>query len=251
MSSKIKGLSSSTLHILAMFFMLCDHAHYTVLSNYPILTCIGRLAFHIFAFMLVEGFYHTSNKKRYLLRLLLFGLISEIPFNLMLSAQIFYPMHQNVMFNFALGLCMIWGLDIQRKKMTKDNFIVPIVLCGIIVFIFTILGIFTFVDYQHAGILMVFTFFISRKKNWVSKVIQILLLYYINFELLGGLVYPVTIGALSFEVPRQGLAILSLLFIWLYNGQKGYNAKWFKYFCYAFYPAHSLILFWLACVLYF
>ena len=251
MELKKKGLSSSTLHILAMLFMLCDHTCYTILSNYQILTCIGRLAFPMFAFMMVEGFYHTSDKKKYLLRLLLFGLISEMPFNLMLSANMFYPLHQNVMFTFALGLCMVWLLDKQCQKIKKDNYIIPLVICGAVISVFALLGIITFVDYGGAGILMIAVFFITRKKTWISKILQVLLLYYINFEMLGGLVYPITIGTLSFEIPRQGLAILSLPLIWAYNGQKGYNKKWFKYFCYAFYPAHALALFVIAYALYF
>lgn len=68
--TKAKGISSFTLHILAMIFMLCDHLWATLFPAAELLNCIGRLAFPIFAFMIAEGDSHTSNVKKYVLRLL-------------------------------------------------------------------------------------------------------------------------------------------------------------------------------------
>ena len=105
---KIKpDISSCGLHILAMVLMFCDHLWATVVPGNDWLTDIGRLAFPIFAFMTVEGYFHTRNLKKYVLRLFVFALISEIPFNLMLGSRIFYPIHQNVLWTFLLGIAMI------------------------------------------------------------------------------------------------------------------------------------------------
>ena len=71
---------------------------------------------------------------------------------------------------------------------------------------------------------------------------RIAALYWVNVELLGGLMYPVRLFGVEFELCQQGLALLALVPIWLYRGRQGYHSKPFQYFCYAFYPVHMLIL---------
>ena len=104
---KKRGIDSFTLHILAMLFMLCDHLWATLFPAQEWMTCVGRLAFPIFAFMIAEGCYYTSNVKKYMLRLFLFAIISEIPFNLIMGSSVFYPFHQNVLWTFLLGVLSI------------------------------------------------------------------------------------------------------------------------------------------------
>ena len=78
--------TSASLHIIAMILMLCDHLWGTIVPGNDWLTCIGRISFPMFAFMIVEGYFHTSNLKNYVKRLLIFALISEIPFNLAMGS---------------------------------------------------------------------------------------------------------------------------------------------------------------------
>ena len=76
--------------------------------------------------------------------------------------------------------------------------------------------------------------------NLIKKSLTICL--WINVEMLGGLMYPVSLFGAEFELCQQGLALLSLPLVWLYHGRQGYHSKKFQYFCYAFYPVHMLIL---------
>ena len=105
-----------------------------------------------------------------------------------------------------------------------------------------LLGTITMVDYNAAGILTVLLFYFFRKKTWISFAAQLVGLYYLNVVMLGNLYYPVTILGHHFEIAQQSFALLALIPIWLYHGEQGYHSKWFKYFCYAFYPVHLLIL---------
>lgn len=156
------NISASTLHILAMIFMLFDHLWATIIPGNQCLTCLGRLAFPIFAFMIVEGYFHTSSLRRYALRLLLFALISEIPFNLMYSSSLIYPYHQNVIWTLLLGLGLIHlnELTAKRRKMWLR------ILVGCITVIVGFLaGMLTMVDYYGVGVVTILTFYFFRNAS--------------------------------------------------------------------------------------
>ena len=112
------GIDALTLKLLAMAFMLLDHTWATVWSV-PWFTVVGRLAFPIFAFQIVEGFYHTSDRKRYMKRMALFALLSEIPFNLMVADSFIYPFHQNVMLTFLIALLLMNWMESKRGSLPK------------------------------------------------------------------------------------------------------------------------------------
>lgn len=231
--------TSFSLHIMAMIFMLCDHLWGTnVVPGGDWLTCIGRIAFPIFAFLIVEGYFHTKNFKRYILRLLIFAILSEIPFNLAIGSRWFYPIHQNVLWCFLLSL----GLIHWNEKMKEKKLWLRIVIGAVTVLIGAVGGLITFVDYYHAGVLTVLVFYFFRKKKWWNYVLQLFCLWWINCEALGGLEYELTLFGHTFFLMQQGLALLALLPVWLYRGRQGLHSKPIQYLYYSFYPAHLLIL---------
>ena len=232
-------ITSATLHILAMAFMFCDHLWWTLISGNEWLTCIGRLALPIFAFLLVEGYFHTKNLKKYAGRLLIFALISEIPFNFMMGGGIFFPFHQNILFTFLIALGLI---HINEKAKATGKISLRVLTGAGTVILGAVLGLLTMVDYYHAGILTVLAFYFFRGRAWWCYLGQLLCLWYINFELLGGLVYEFTFFGIPFCFAQQGFSLFALIFIWLYHGKQGYHSKPFQYFCYAFYPLHITIL---------
>lgn len=219
-------MSSFALHILAMLLMLCDHLQLTLLPDLPILRCVGRLAFPLFAFMAVEGYLHTRSLKKYLLRLLMLAVISEIPFDLLVSGSVFDPMHQNVIWTIILGLCCIRAFEnisADRKMMLSAVVIIASLAAAII----------ARVDYSSVGVLTLLAFYAFRGNTVRCRLMQLLSLAFINLVLLGGI---------EFAFPYQALAVLSLPIIWLYDGSQGPHNGFIKAANYLFYPAHMLIL---------
>lgn len=238
-ASKNFELTAAVLHIIAMTLMLMDHLWATLLPAKEWLTCAGRVAFPIFAFMAVEGYFHTRSFKKYILRMLLFAVLSEIPFDLMYGGTWFYPVHQNVLWTFLLGLLGVWLMEQVRKK---GKIWMYLLVCVLVVPAGLVLGTLCMVDYYGVGVLTVFVFYFLHGRKWWCFLGQLAALYWLNVELLGGLMYPVQLFGMEFELCQQGLALLALLPIWLYRGRQGYHSKPFQYLCYAFYPVHMLLL---------
>ena len=245
--SRKRGLSGSTLKIMAVISMVIDHIaavlilmgiYYKFIPNaentamysspnlktiYTLMRAIGRISFPIFCFLLVEGYVHTSNKKKYALRLFIFALISEIPFNLAFGNKIFIPASRlnNVFFTLFLGICVMYSIEfIKSKKINKVGTAIAIIAT---IVVFGVIAKFIKCDFNYHGILCIALFYIFRE----NRILQIL----------SGIV------VFLYEVPASfGIVYLSLLPIYFYNGKRGLKSK---YFFYIFYPAHLLILYFI------
>lgn len=213
------GLTAAHLRILALALMLLDHLWATVVPGNNWMTYVGRMAFPIFAFQAAQGYQHTHDFKGYCKRLLIFGLVSEIPFNLMISGSPIFPFHQNVMFTLLFGLLACRAYD--RKRWFA--------VVGWIV-----LGAFSLCDYGSLGVVTVLMFHIFRG----HPLCQLLMLIAINAFGYEG--QQLLLGRMAIQV--QAFAILAFLPISLYNGEKGTGGKWLQLGSYLFYPLHMLIL---------
>ncbi len=239
-------ITSFALHIIAMACMLCDHLWGTFLIQYEWLSYIGRLAFPIFAFLLVDGFHYTGSRRKYAIRMLGFALLTEIPFNLMTVRRVFNPIHQNVLWSYLLSILLmcIYEKISQRKHLAARILLYIIVTAG-----FYVLGFITFVDYYGYGILMSALFYFTRRKETdtpavsiFKALIQFAAMYYINDEMIKGLVISFDLFGLEIEMHKQTLALLALPLLWLYRGKQGpYNTA-IRYTYYLFYPVHMLVL---------
>ena len=223
-----KGLTGSTLKIIAMAAMLIDHIGAAVLvrmirstgdmslyEGYTILRKIGRIAFPIFCFLLVEGFMHTSDKKKYAIRLGTFALLSEIPFDLAFQSQMIDFKYQNVFFTLLLGLLAMMGYQYIEEKYPIRNLQV------------------IFMELLTVGIFMVIAE-LWKTDYGANGVLCILLLYIFR----GKIFYPLTAGWVIYL--SNFAAIYGFLLTLLYNGKRGISLK---YVFYLFYPVHLLILY--------
>ena len=225
--SKIRIFSGAQLKYIAFLSMLIDHVNKALM--YPLLTengflryvsdvfdILGRIAFPIFMFFLVEGFFKTRNRFKYLLYLIVFGIISEIPFDLFQSAVLFQPNSNNVMFTLALALVMIWVID--ELKVPKSYIIPPVLwfpVSIIIVITVCLLSMIWGLDYEYHGILIAYFFYIFRNNPILSIIGGYLSIFKTPWALLG-----------------FGLTLT-------YNGKRGKQNKILNYL---FYPVHLLIL---------
>lgn len=227
--TKIKtGLSGFWIKMIAIVTMLIDHLGAAIFPEQLWMRYIGRLAFPIFCYLIVEGFIHTKDVNKYGARLLIFALISEIPFDLAFYGTAISWEHQNVFFTLFLGLLSLIVISGNGVLISK---IISVVLAMIAAWSFG-------TDYGGAGVLLIVCFYLFRNNKWKSAIAFFVINFffitrYSNFEYLWKY-------HLFWNFYIQDVAFLSILPIGLYNGTRGYNMKWFFYL---FYPVHLLLIF--------
>ena len=241
-----KRINSFTLHILAMIFMLSDHLWIIFFPNQPWLYALGRLTFPIFAFMIVEGFFRTKNRKKYLIRIFIFAIISEIPFNLFSSlamrkvTMLFYP-YNNVLWTFLIALC---GLNLLEEIENFKNLDKVIRFLGKITisFISIMMAYLIKSDYLGYGVITVFIFYFFREKNYRNIFFQTISIIILNIFIMPDYEFPFNFFGKEIFIKVQIFAIFSLPIIWLYNGKQGIHNNFIKYMFYFFYPLHLLLI---------
>lgn len=225
--SKIQFLSGAWLKLIAMISMLVDHVNKALI--YPnlvssdgilaavsnIFDVIGRIAFPLFCFMVVEGYFKTRSRKKYLLNLLIFGIISEVPFDMFSTASFFNMNWNNVMFTLALVLITIWSIDALKGKMQKLPKVLWYLASLLIIVVMCSAAMYLGLDYEHHAILIGYFFYLFRDIRILTIPFGYASMYTQPWSLLG-----------------FGLTLT-------YNGRRGRQNKWVNYW---FYPVHLLIL---------
>lgn len=212
MDNKSYGfLDNFTLKLIAIISMLIDHIGYILFPQVTALRAIGRIAFPIFCFLIVEGFFHTRSHLNYLIRLLIFALLSELPFDLAFYNTLFYWNKQNVFITLALGLFAIFCLE-EMNNRRRYSVLFVLTLC---------VAYFAKCDYGIGGVLLICVFYLTRKTPWVRLILTAFILYifYGGIEIYG---------------------IIAMIPITFYNGKRGPSAKMLFYW---FYPLHLLALY--------
>lgn len=232
-------LSSFGLHLLAMALMLCDHVCLALMPHRLWMTCVGRLAFPIFAFLAAEGFFRTRSRARYARRLLVFAILSEMPFDLLAAGRPFYVLRQNVLWTFLIALGCMQLLEWAKAEPRPAARLVlsaGAVLGGFLA------GTAFMVDYFGPGVWMVLVFYFFRGNGWRQRLGQLACLLLLNGWLLGGASLTAAMGPLMLVLPVQSFAVLALPFIWRYRGRQGPHGRAVRWLFYGFYPVHLLAL---------
>lgn len=233
------GISASVLRIIALLSMLIDHFAVIVIRNgklygyseeyyamalataegqrwlrlYEICRVAGRLSFPLFCFLLVQGFVHTSNLRKYVLRVLILALVSELPYDLAMSNATYDLAHQNVCFTLLIGLLVMAGMKRYRLRTERKW---GCVLLGCLM-AYLLRG-----DYAVSGVLMIALMYNFRKEKLLQLCSGVAISGYRSFA-------------------HYGAGVLAFIPAYFYNGEQGrLRAKWLYY---SIYPLHMLVFY--------
>lgn len=213
-------MTSFNLKILACLFMLIDHIGYCIFPNITLFRIIGRLSFPLFAFQIAEGYKHTKNKKKYFIRMFIFALVSQLPYFIFRDISGYSAFSLNIGFTFCLSIIALYFIELARNKNTL--LILPAILVCFIAYFFK-------VDYSWYGIMLVTIFYVFD----ITKNDGFLFTFLCNIFF--SLVYILIFNAAGIQL----YGVLALVLLSFYNGKKGTNIK---YFFYAFYPLHLMLI---------
>lgn len=219
----LKGINGAQLKYIAFASMFIDHFNKAIITPFltgtgpmviitTIFDILGRIAFPIFAFMVVEGFFKTKSRWSYLRNLLIFAVISEIPYDMFQSAEFVNTWSQNILWGLALGLFTIMVIDKLKAYIKKRPLWIFVSL--LLVALSSLGSMLISSDYEYYAIIIIYLYYIFYDKRLLAS----------------GLGYLVII--------KEIYAILGFATVLLYNGEKGKQNKIFNYL---FYPVHLLI----------
>ena len=288
--ARYRVISGSVLKTVAVVTMLIDHigaglllplylrgiypfgfTQYEAYVFYRVFRSIGRVAFPIYCFLLVEALFYTTNRLRYFLVMLLFALLSELPFDLALSSPYaagegFSPLEtlrineshvltsQNVFLTLALGFLCIWGIhavtdrlqrilttqEVRRGNERDSAFSLPFYLLMalasfLLIYAACVLANVFYVDYKHRGILLIVIFYLLRRFRPLALAA--------GFFYIGNLAYMPETGFDISAWSSEFWSFPAFLLLLLYNEKRGFIRGKMKYAFYAFYPVHLLVIY--------
>ena len=267
------SLSNVVLKNIAYLIMLIDHSvyviytamrqHHSLTGNGPVMSyqvysagrLIGRSAFVLFAYLITEGFTHTGSKLKYLMRLILFAFISEIPYDLVFKGRVIDYSSQNIYFTLSLGVfaLIVWewaGKNAQKIRCAKVKRDVWWYVCvgactsaqfGMLLFV-CYAAHYLRTDYQYMGVLLIFTFYILKNKPILIQCVPAACVMFFGMWSVNLLKYAgsyTTAYLFRFSM-RELFGLFAFIPIALYDGTKGRQLP--KVVYYGFYPVHLLVL---------
>ena len=210
-------LSGSALKVIAVVSMTIDHVAYYILDQqlgmgdtwlYETMRCIGRFAFPIFAFLIIEGYHHTRYVGRYMAALLVTAIVAEIPWHLLGNEG-----SHNVVFTLLLGLVVVFLID-----HIHDALWLMLMETALFFIIATMLN----TDYTWHGICLMVVFYLFRKHRGLTSLF--------GFPLL--MEYGIVGSAIGLAIPL------------MYSGRRGFvKGQWMKYLFYIYYPLHLMVIY--------
>ena len=275
MERKLNILSAFWLKIIAMITMIFDHIGAIILFHYSInepssflaslyepFRIIGRFSFIILAFLVVDGVIHTSNKIKYLSRLLILSLVmtlGELCFTHTYSG--------NPITTLFLGALTIVLLNLPKfYKLTACIPCIYVILSDLDIIPFKneygIYGFFLIIGFYLSlvGAKFLLEYYSSvnnldieifANEQMIHKYRLIISCIFIfSYNLAWYLIYPSWNNIPLIDMSLQVYSTFAIFPLFIYSGKRGYNSKWFQYGCYIFFPAHILIIYFVSLLLF-
>ncbi|MCL2501409.1 MAG: conjugal transfer protein TraX [Defluviitaleaceae bacterium] len=231
-------MTAFILKIIALASMLIDHVAVTFPLYIPLtFRAVGRLAWPIFAFFVAEGFRHTKSQEKFLMRLIAFAVISEIPYDLVMGNGINFLANTNIFYTLSIGGLAVYFFE---KMKLRYSYQVMAVLGAL--FPTVLLAEFLTVEYGSMGVLFIFSMYAIKPKP-------------LRLAALGGFALAqflplVMARPLGVVIPPEVFLMIACTsitvpLIALYNGKRGVNAKWLFYCAY---PVHLSLLAFIALI---
>ncbi len=258
-------VNGAVLKNIAYVTMFIDHFFAVIMQEYlwrtavdgvwdPQLTvlyragrAVGRIAFILFAHQIVEGFLHTRSRGKFLMRLGLFALVSEMPFDLAFSGTIIDWNSQNVFCTLFIGVLVLTVGDalarFQGVIYDAGRFLALLLGC--------LAAYWGNTDYRYMGVLLIFTFYKAHDRCLADKIMfvgSVMLLGTWSANCLRYLKRGYTVLELFLVSMREMYGVVAFLPIAFYDGKRGRQLP--KWFCYGFYPLHLLFLYGAALYVY-
>jgi len=259
------SLTSNSLKIIAIVTMIIDHIGYyfkPYMNNvvYIMLRAIGRISMPLFAYLLVQGFFHTKDLKKYIIRIFVFAIATQLaifgvsifdenPQNLSVNTQL------NVLFSYTLSLITLWVIHektiIKKYDLNKNMF-------AKILMILAIIGIYVFIpfDYEiYLPLFIVMLYFIEKLKitiymqrqNYNISIKGMLVSSLTEDKIKKGYILLILFAMLTIIIrsmnPMYWYMLLSIIPIYLYNGERGKSNKKIKYMFYAVFPLQHFLIY--------
>lgn len=243
-----KCISQEGLKLLACMTMLLDHTGAVLVATairsgvggtllrelYTLLRTVGRMAFPIYCFLLAEGVHYTKNPHKYGLRLLISVFLAELPYDLALHNG-FSWQNQSVMVTLLLGFLALESMKHCRYLLPKLLIALP----------FSLLAELLNTDYGGKGIWLMVLFFLTREVKYGH------LLQFLGMWFLFSPGHRMALNWLNgIHITTQEWAVLALIPISLYSGEKQSHNKGLQWAFYLFYPLHLTLLWILKGALY-
>lgn len=253
------------LKVLAIAIMVIDHIGYYFQSYIPngiyiSLRAIGRIAMPLFTFMIVQGFFHTSDLKKYISRVFSLAVITQIVIYIVSlfdknAIDLSVNRELNVVFSYALSLITLWVIH-EKKLVAKYDYAKNMFLK--ILLLFTILGIYLFIPFDYdiyVPILIILMYFIERlkigiylqKQSYNMSIGKVAVSFITEEHIKLGYISLILLSLLAIIIKSGNTMYWYMLFsivpIWLYNGERGKKNKAITTMFYAIFPLQHFLIY--------